>query len=72
MTIKKYRDRSHSHDDDAVFTCEALTDEYAVVCPTDAFPDGNQDLGGKGTFSVGKSEFRVEGVAARKALLLEK
>ena len=72
MTIKKYRDRSHSHDDDAVFTCEALTDEYAVVCPTDAFPEGNRDLGGKGTFSVGKSEFRVEGVAARKALLLEK
>ena len=31
MTTKKYRDRSHSHDDDAAFTCEALTDEYAVV-----------------------------------------
>ena len=72
MTIKKYRDRSHSHDDDAVFTCEDLTDEYAVVCPKDAFPEGNQDLAGKGTFSLGKSESRVEGVAARKALLLEK
>ena len=70
--MKKYRDRSHSHDDDAAFTCEVLTDEYAVVCPKDAFPEGNQDLGGKGTSSVGKSEFRVEGVAARKALLLGK
>ena len=48
--MKKYRDRSHSHDDDAAFTCEALTDEYAVVCPKDAFPEGNQDLGRKGTF----------------------
>ena len=46
MTIKKYRDRSHSHDDDAAFTCEALTDKYAVLCPTDAFPEGNLDLGG--------------------------
>ena len=46
---------SHSHDDDAAFTCVALTDEYAVVCPTDAFPDENQDLGRKGTFSIGKT-----------------
>ena len=37
-----------------------------------AFPEANQDLSRKGTFFVGKSEFRVEGVSARKALLLEK
>ena len=72
MTIKKYRDRSHSHDDDAACTCEALIDEYTVFCPKDAFPEENQDLGRKGTFFVGKSGSRVEGVAARKALLLEK
>ena len=70
--MKKYRDRSHSHDDDAAFTCEALTDEYAVVCPKDAFPKENPDLGGKRSFSLRKSESRVEGVAERKALLLEK
>ena len=37
-----------------------------------AFPEANQDLSRKGTFFVGKSDSRVEGVAARKALLLEK
>ena len=40
--------------------------------PKGALPEANQDLSRKGTFFVGKSEFRVEGVAARKALLLEK
>ena len=70
--MMKYRDRSHSHDDDTAFTCEALTDEYAVFCPKDAFPEANRDLARKGTFFVGKSEFRVEGVAPRRALLLEK
>ena len=58
--------------EDETFTCEAFADGSAVFCPQDALPEANQDLSRKGTFFVGKSEFRVEGVAAQKALLLEK